>query len=238
MTQQKISLLKSSNIIRDSFINHIKKSISSIQLIQNDFSLEELHNTIKIDKKLLGKGTDQSTVLHKAFYSTFDQSNFFGSDFWESYKKLCLIIVHKLKRDTGFFGEWAIQRYPTIRFQFPENVSVYEFHRDSTYSHPLGEINCFYACNECKDSSALHVEKNLGFEDYIPLNLNSGEYALLNTSIYKHGDFLNKTGKTRVSIDFRFIPESHLRNAKTSITKGRKFSSDSYFISESEMKNC
>ena len=45
--------------------------------------------------------------------------------------------------------------------------------------------------NECINSSALHVEKNLGFEDYVPLNLKPGEYAILNTSIYKHGDFKN-----------------------------------------------
>ena len=81
-------------------------------------------------------------------------------------RDLSLEIVEILKNETGYLGEWAIQRYPTIRFQFPENVSVFEFHRDSNYSHPIGEINCFYALNECIDSSALHVEKNLGFEDY------------------------------------------------------------------------
>ena len=84
---------------------------------------------------------------------------------------LCLEIIDQLKNETSYFGEWAIQRYPTIRFHFPNNVSVFEFHRDSNYLHPIGEINCFYALNECINSSALHVE-NLGFEDYVPLNLN------------------------------------------------------------------
>ena len=102
--------------------------------------------------------------------------------------------------------------------------------------HPIGETNCFYALNECINSSALHIEKNLGFEDYQPLNLQSGEYAILNTSIYKHGDFVNKTRKTRVSMDFRFIPSKFLSNDVSSLTKKIKFTSDSYFVNEIEMK--
>ena len=64
-----------------------------------------------------------------------------------------------------------------------------------------------------------------------------GEYAILNTSIYKHGDFINKTGKTRVSMDFRFIPNIFLSNDVSSLTKKIKLTSDSYFINEIEMKN-
>ena len=145
--------------------------------------------------------------------------------------------MDKLKNQTNYNGDWAIQRFPTLRFHFPENVSVFEFHRDSNYSHPLGEINCFYACTQCMDSSALQVEKNLGFEDYVPLTLKAGEYAILNTSIYKHGDILNKTRKTRVSMDFRFIPDIQLNNTKVSKTNSIKLNSDEYFIKEKEMKN-
>ena len=237
MTQQNIHIIKSADKIRDSFISHFKRAFSSIGLIKENFELENLHNLIIDKKELLQKGTDQSTVFHKAIYSTFDQHCFLLSEFWQNYKVLSLEIVHKLKKETCYYGEWAIQRYPTIRFHFPNNVSVFEFHRDSNYSHPIGEINCFYALNECINSSALHVEKNLGFEDYVPLNLKPGEYAILNTSIYKHGDFINKTRKTRVSMDFRFIPNIFLSNNLSSLTKKIKFTSDSYFINETEMKN-
>ena len=236
MTQQNINIVKSSDKIKDSFISHFKKSFSSLDLIKNNFELDELHNLLVYEKNLLQKGTDQSTVFHKAVYSTFDKPSFFLSEFWQNYRVLSLEIVEKLKNKTCYFGEWAIQRYPTIRFHFPNNVSVFEFHRDSEYLHPLGEINCFYALNECINSSALHVEKNLGFEDYAPLNLKPGEYAILNTSIYKHGDLINKTRKTRVSMDFRFIPNIFLSNDVSSLTKKIKFTSDSYFINEIEMK--
>ena len=236
MTQQNIKKIKSSDKIRDSFILHFKKAFSSLGLIKKNCELDDLHNLLVDEENLLQKGTDQSTVFHKAIYSTFDKPSFFQSEFWKNYRILCLEIVDKLKNETCFFGEWAIQRYPTIRFHFPNNVSVFEFHRDSNYLHPIGEINCFYALNECINSSALHVEKNLGFEDYLPLNLQSGEYAILNTSIYKHGDFINKTRKTRVSMDFRFIPNIFLTNNVSSLTKKIKFTSDSYFINEIEMK--
>lgn len=233
--KQKINLFKSTDNMRIAFINHIKHAILSNNLNIKDNNIDNLHNVLINKEVLLQKGTDQSTIFHEAVYSTFNSSDYFSSEFWQNYKKLCLEIVENLKNETGYFDEWAIQRFPTLRFQFPNNVSVFEFHRDSNYSHPLGEINCFYALNQCLDSSALQVENNLGFEDYYPLNLNPGEYAILNTSIFKHGDFLNKTKKTRVSMDFRFIPNKNLTSLKSSLTKAIRFSSDSYFISEKEI---
>ena len=123
------------------------------------------------------------------------------------------------------------------KIPFPKNISVFEFHRDTDYDHSIGEINCFYAINVCYGSSAPQIEKNLGFEDYVPLNLRAGEYALLNSSFYKHGDILNETNKTRVCMDFRFIPNFQLSEDKSSLTKRIKFSRDSYFINQDEMIN-
>ena len=236
MTQQEISIFNSSHITRESFGSHIKNAIFQSSLEDNDYILDNLHREL-IDNKRLIFGTDQATLFHKAVYSTFDLPNFYSTKFWFYYKKLCLEIVDKLKNKTDYHGEWSIQRFPTFRFHFPNNLSVFEFHRDSDYEHPLGEINCFYAITKCKNSSALHIEKNLGFEDYVPLNLKSGEYAILNTSIYKHGDLINKTSKTRVSMDFRFIPDIHLNNTKISKTNSLKLTSDEYFIKEKEMKS-
>ena len=176
------------------------------------------------------------TSMDKNIWACRRLYNYFLSKFWLSYRSLCLEIVNKLKKETGYSKDWAIQRFPNFRFQFPNNISVFEFHRDSDYEHPLGEINCFYALTKCENSSALHVEKNLGFEDYVPLNLNPGQYALLNTSIYKHGDILNETKKTRISMDFRFIPISKLSEGRISLTKGIEFNTNSYFIRESEIK--
>jgi len=236
MTQQKIYFEQSPENIKDSFVKHVCNAISKKYPSLSNLNLDDLHIELESDKRILQKGTDQATIFHKAIYSSFDEKDYFSSDFWISYREHCLSSVNILKKETGYNGKWSIQRFPTIRFQFPENLSVFEFHRDSNYSHPIGEINCFYALNECLDSSALQIEKNLGFEDYVPLNLKPGEFALLNTSIFKHGDILNKTNKTRVSMDFRFIPSFLLNDDKSSLTKGIRFSSDSYFIEEKEME--
>ena len=162
MTQQNILYGQSTEITRKVFIAHIKKAISAQDYQNSNYKLENLHKLSSENEKLLEKGTDQGTLFHKAIYSTFDDPNYFSSDFWLSYKNLCLEIIDILKNNTGFHEEWAIQRYPTLRFHFPNNVSVFEFHRDSNYSHPIAEINCVYAINECINSSALQVEKNLG----------------------------------------------------------------------------
>ena len=236
MTQQTILIFKSSHLANESFCFHMKNAIFQCEHNYKNYELDLLHEKL-IDNKKLIYGSDQATIFHKAIYSTFDLPNFYSTKFWFYYKMLCLEIVEKLKKQTNYYGAWSIQRYPTLRFQFPNNISVFEFHRDSDYEHPLGEINCFYAITECKNSSALQVEKNLGFEDYVPLNLKSGEYAILNTSIYKHGDLTNKTTKTRVSMDFRFIPDKFLNNTKVSKTNSIKLTSDEYFIKEKEMKN-
>ncbi len=236
MTQQNIYYGESSKLIRESFISHIKNSIIKNNQSKSFLNLEDLHEIFEEHQELLQKGTDQSTIFHKAIYSSFDDPNYCFTEFCVNYRKLSLEVLVILKDQTGYKGEWAIQRFPTIRIQFPNNLSVFEFHRDSNYSHPIGEINCFYAINNCYKSSALQVERNLGFEDYVPLNLNPGQYALLNTSIYKHGDILNETKKTRISMDFRFIPISKLTEGRISLTKGIEFNTNSYFIRESEIK--
>ena len=236
MTQQNIYYGESSKLIRESFISHIKNSIIKNNQSKSFLNLEDLHEIFEEHQELLQKGTDQSTIFHKAIYSSFDDPNYCFTEFCVNYRKLSLEVLVILKDQTGYKGEWAIQRFPTIRIQFPNNLSVFEFHRDSNYSHPIGEINCFYAINNCYQSSALQVERNLGFEDYVPLNLNPGQYALLNTSIYKHGDILNETKKTRISMDFRFIPISKLTEGRISLTKGIGLNTNSYFIRESMIK--
>ena len=236
MTQQNIYYGESSKLIRESFISHIKNSIIKNNQSKSFLNLEDLHEIFEEHQELLQKGTDQSTIFHKAIYSSFDDPNYCFTEFCVNYRKLSLEVLVILKDQTGYKGEWAIQRFPTIRIQFPNNLSVFEFHRDSNYSHPIGEINCFYAINKCYQSSALQVERNLGFEDYVPLNLNPGQYALLNTSIYKHGDILNETNKTRISMDFRFIPISKLTEGRISLTKGIGLNTNSYFIRESMIK--
>ena len=195
--------------------------------------ISEIHNLIRENNKL-GYKTDQSTLLHKEIYADFDKNN--NSILINSYRVLLKKLLNILNQNYSN-ERWAIQRYPSLRIHFPNNVSVFEFHRDSDYNHSIGEINHFLAITDCHNSSALQIEKNLGWENYFPLNLSAGESAFINTAIFKHGDVLNETDSTRISIDFRFIPINVLENQvlKKSLTASRNFTINDYFMSFEEL---
>ena len=186
-------------------------------------------------KLVLQSGTDQKTPIHKAVYRDFDRKG--ESALLPFYYNLVRKLACALREEYDIF-EWAVQRYPSLRVQYPSNVSVFEHHIDYDYFHPRGEINHFLAITDCIDDSALWVEENLGWNNFKPLNLKKGHYAVLNTSVFKHGDKINTTGETRLSCDFRFIPlhvlEANHRD-NVSITAGKKFTTEDYYINIREL---
>ena len=199
----------------------------------NDFSaLEDLHQIIQSDK--FKKGSDQGSQIHKCIYTNFDEG--IRSTLVYQYRQLCFQWLSWLQNSFSI-SEWAIQRFPSVRIHFPQNVSVFEFHMDSSYSHPMAEINHFLSLTNSFNTSALQVEQNLGCGNFLPLNLESNQSAYLNTSIFKHGDLINKEGYTRVSIDFRAIPVSVLQASKSlkSLSKGKAFTVDDYFIHSDQL---
>lgn len=223
MLTQSVSYTSLENHYVQSFQKYILDSVSS------SLSWSQFISSISHTERL-AKSTDQSTTFHKALYSGFDTSSFSSSDFYQSYLSCIQSIYSNFVSHLVPSHLCAVQRFPTFRFHFPGNISVFEFHRDSDYSHPLSEINCFVALTDCVDSSALQIERHLGCDDFYPLNLRSGQVAILNTSIFRHGDVVNTTDSTRVSFDFRFVPISSLSVSSVSLSSKRKFSLDSYFM--------
>jgi hypothetical protein len=225
-------------IQRKIFTNSAKLILFYSDFITQSFkcqSLECLHLSDKLSQlKSLEKGSDQATLVHKAIYQEFDKG--LKSNLILCYRDLCSEWVKELVPEYGI-NYWAIQRYPSVRIHFPNNISVFEFHRDSEYRHPLGEINHFLALTKSFNTAALQVEENLGWNDFKPLDLEPGESAILNTSIFRHGDMLNEEGFTRISIDFRAIPLSVLEtySPAVSLTKSKVFSTSDYFIRSDEL---
>ena len=179
-------------------------------------------------------GSDQCTPAHNIIYKDFDKG--LKSELVQSYRRIAKQWLDNLEEAYGI-KDWAIQRYPSVRIHLPGNVSVFEFHRDSDYCHPLGEINHFISLTHSTGTASLHIEHNLGWSDFKPLVLQKNQSAIINTSIFKHGDMLNMEGYTRVSIDFRGLPEAVLNETKTShsITKKRRFDCNDYFISSARL---
>jgi len=182
----------------------------------------------------LVRGTDQTTLVHSRLYQEFDRG--LDSPLIYTYRSLCNEWLESLV-ETYNIDRWAFQRFPSARIHFPDNISVFEFHRDSDYNHPLGELNHFLALTKANGTASLHIEQDLGWNNYKPLELDKGMSAIINTSIFKHGDYINKEGYTRVSLDFRAIPVEALEcgDPLKSLTKHRVFDCDDYFISSTEL---
>jgi len=198
-------------------------------------SLDRLHESpILGNIDSLTKGTDQSTLVHSVLYKEFDKGIL--SPLVTSYRALCLEWASELV-ELYDVRSWALQRFPSVRVQFPANVSVFEFHRDSDYNHPLGEINHFISLTDSIGTAALQIEEDLGWDNYKPLELNAGESAIINTSIFKHGDYVNSEGYTRISLDFRAIPQALLqtREGRKSLTKQMALDCSDYFISSAQL---
>ena len=69
-----------------------------------------------------------------------------------------------------------------------------------------------------------------GKEDFTAMNANYGEYYIWNGANLLHGNKTNLTDKTRISVDFRFMPLSkYEENDKVSITNKTKMTIGEYY---------
>jgi len=184
----------------------------------NDDDLENLHK--KFDYYLLERNKDQSTAFHKAFYENYNNCGF--KEVYESFiKEFCTDVLE---------SKVVNQTKPTFRVHMPNNVGVGEFHKDSDYNHPLEEINFLVPFTDAEETSTIWVESVPNLGDYKPVNLKYGQVLVFRGGLLKHGNKMNETDKTRVSIDFRVIPEEQFKpNSYSSINTGMKFEVGSYY---------
>ena len=112
------------------------------------------------------------------------------------------------------FGENIVyQELPDIRIHLPKNVAVGDFHKDKTYRDPLwaekvNEINYFVPLTDAYGTNTLWAETEEDKGDYTPFENTYGECVEWNGCNLMHGNKINTTPITRVSFDFRVIPES------------------------------
>jgi hypothetical protein len=144
------------------------------------------------------RSTDQGTELHRSFYEMATTS--------PSWQRMYVRFVANI---ANVFGEDIVyQRVPTVRFAFPGNVGVGEFHKDSDYNHSEHEASVWVPMTAARDTSAVWCETYPGSEDYKPLNCTYGKALIFDAANLRHGNKDNETGDTRVSFDFRVIPAS------------------------------
>lgn len=187
-----------------------------IKELYNISNLDKIHDewegAIKYDV-LDNVETDQRTVYHKHFYDNVASTNWYPL-----YEEFIRDVVQEIVGEPIYF-----QKIPTFRVHQPKNLAVAAYHKDSEYSHSVYEMNFFLPLTDAFGNNTIWAETEVDKGDYQPMEAKYGEMWYWNGATLKHGNKLNDTGKSRVSVDFRIIPISKYQDeGKQSITNHTK----------------
>ncbi len=197
-----------------------------VEYISNLFDnhqLELLHTKDKKEYSFFDKPSkDSDTIYHKIFY---DKMRSGWEEFFCVYRNFINNFVMKQ------IGEPIIcQKWPTFRVHLPNNLAVGAWHTDSEFNHPDNEINFLLPITKMFESNTIITESEPGLKDFKQIELEPGELFMFNGNKCTHGNLPNRTGFTRVSLDFRVLKKSDYKeNNKTSITTGTKFKVGEYY---------
>jgi hypothetical protein len=185
--------------------------------------------------------TDQSSVFHRLVYK---------SKLWDEWCTTYLRFVREEVLPLFDEKEFAVQASPTFRVQMPDltalgenkhivqdqpasiaNDSKIGWHCDAQYAHPEGEINFVYALTDMFGTNTLWRETAPNNSDYQPVSMAAGSFFHFYGNQCHHFNYRNKTGQTRISIDFRIIPISKYtpQTNLSSLTRHSKFVIGDYF---------
>ena len=179
-------------------------------------NIHQLDN-IFVEQKIT-RENNQSTEYHKKFYSSLDNDN--------KLKSLYDDFISKVVKNL-FDEEIIYQVTPTFRLQAIDNVSVFAFHKDTEYGHSDKTINFFLPITKCYDTNALWVESGSSFE---PMECDYGDLITFDAVNLLHGNKVNKTGKSRISLDFRVMKMvDYCETSKQTLSKNRRLVLGDYY---------
>lgn len=124
---------------------------------------------------------------------------------------------YRLYRD--FIEDEIVPRYdepilfqsrPTARIVFSNISGEARFHRDRDYGHDVAEVNYIVPLTDSLQSTAIWIETRECANDHRPVDMRLGEYLEFDGASLSHGAVANVSGRSRVSFDFRIVPESGL----------------------------
>lgn len=190
-------------------------------------NLQEIHKKlpshIKYDE-LHELGEDNKTWFHQKFYAPINEGD---SAFQRLYEKF---IVEEISAQFGGI-KFLYQKSPTFRVHAPDNIAVGGWHRDRDYNHSPYEMNIYLPLTPAYDSNTIWAETEEDLGDYKPMIADVGEYYIWDGANLIHGNKVNDTGQSRVSIDFRILPYDKYdpANSKLSVSRGKKFILGDYY---------
>jgi hypothetical protein len=173
-------------------------------------------------------GKDSHTIYHRKFY---DKIDCFGG--WPSFVNKYNSFIEEVILPYLGLDEALVQVYPCFRVQLPDNVAVVVNHYDSdeNHKHPYGEINFIYALTDMFDTNTVKVEKMPRSGEFISMEMERGDCISFNGNKCEHHNEINKTGKTRMSFDFRVLPLNYYNEnySKKSVTTSQKYIEGGYY---------
>ncbi len=184
-------------------------------------NLQTLNDNIEV----LSREKDQSTKYHILYYNWARTEEFI-----QLYDKFILEVVKPLYNE-----QIVYQAIPTFRIAYPNNVAVGEFHKDKTYRDTkwaieVDEDNFYLPFTDAFDTNTIWVESEENKGDFAPMDCKYGNIIQWDGSNLTHGNKINKTGKARVSIDFRVIKYSNYKPSEHgSINTKTKFQIGGYY---------
>ena len=152
------------------------------------------------DKNSIYKNMEQ-TSHYKKLYEKLNSDE--GQRFYTLYEEFIENVVRAMYQEPIYY-----QKKPTHRIHFKNSSGASRFHKDSDYGHNRAEINYSVPQTPMYATNSIWIESEEGKEDYKPMNVEVGQFAEFKGAFLKHGAKQNQTGKTRVSFDFRVMPES------------------------------
>jgi len=192
--------------------------------VQQLFDIEDLVSINDIVEVFI-REKDQSTTYHKKYYEWARTE-----EFTKLYEQFILEIVRPLYNE-----DIVYQAIPTFRIAYPNNIAVGEFHKDKFYRDinwaiDVDEDNFYLPFTDAFDTNTIWVESEEDKGDFTPMNCKYGELIQWDGSNLTHGNKINKTGKTRISVDFRVMKYSNYKPSEHgSINTKSKFQIGEYY---------
>ena len=226
-------------------IKDIYKKKYNFEYEMNNFHklLENPHyftsNDIVNIKKIKEIGVnDRNSVFYNDYHEFIDSNKLFNSiylDFINDYVKPVYSVDNKI----------VVQKTPNLRISFPDSTAIgknnYEsesdnvigLHKDADFGHHESEINFIIPITEMFGTNSIYYEpyenSELPKNEYLNLNLKNDEFFIEKFNKLLHFNKINKTGLTRVSLDFRVIPYDEYFN-NLDYFKNTKFALEKYYI--------
>jgi len=193
-----------------------REEVEKILGVENLRSLHALEDK----KEVFKRENDQSTKWHQIFYSNHG----------EGFKSLYLKFIEEVLKPGFGWEKIVYQKIPSFRVHLVNNVAVGEWHRDRNYSHNTNEINVWMPFTDAYDTNTIWSESKEGLEDFRPYDVKYGEFLVFDGANLMHGNKINQTNETRVSVDFRLIDyANYSEQGGASINTNLKFKIGEYY---------